>query len=98
LRLSRERRGEGPGQRGQQEAAVVADSGGPSRGEPVIKQSENLKYVSNQLGHSSISVTVDRYADHIGGERRAARRLGERLALSSGNDPADEDVNASTRS
>jgi hypothetical protein len=78
---------------------VVADSGGRSRGEPVIKQSENLKYVSNQLGHSSISVTVDRYADHhIGGERRAARRLEERLALSSGNDPADEDVNASTRS
>jgi integrase len=47
----------------------------------LISQGEDLKYVSQQLGHASISITVDRYGHVLKGERRAARRLEERLGL-----------------
>ena len=58
----------------------------------LITQGENLKYVSDQLGHASIKETADRYGDHLPRERRAAGRFEQRL-LSSGRNPADQDLN-----
>jgi integrase len=42
----------------------------------LIQNGENLKYISEQLGHSSIKVTVDIYGHLIpGGNRQAVDRL-----------------------
>jgi integrase len=47
----------------------------------LIAQGENLKYVSSQLGHSSITITVDRYGHLFRDEKRtAAGRLEAQLA------------------
>jgi integrase len=59
----------------------------------------NLKYISTQLGHASVQITADRYGHLFPDERRiAARRLETMLALPSGIHPAEQDVNAVTRS
>jgi integrase len=59
----------------------------------------NIKYISTQLGHASVQITVDRYGHLFPDERReAATRLEAMLSLqppsSSGNHPARQDVNA----
>lgn len=42
----------------------------------LIANNENLKYISEQLGHSSIKITVDTYGHLIpGGNRQAVDRL-----------------------
>ena len=42
----------------------------------LIAQGENLKYVQEQLGHASITITVDTYGHLIpGGNRQAVDRL-----------------------
>jgi integrase len=45
----------------------------------LIAQGENLKYVSSQLRHASIQITVDRYGHLLPEERTSARRLEARL-------------------
>jgi len=57
----------------------------------------NIKYISTQLGHASVMITVDRYAHLFPDEHRVAARRLEAM-LSSGIHPADQDVNAITRS
>ncbi len=55
----------------------------------LIAQSENIKYISSQLGHASVQITVDRYGHLFPDERRAAAgRLEQRLASS--RHPADQ--------
>jgi integrase len=47
----------------------------------LIAQGEDLKYVSSQLGHASITITVDRYGHLLPGQKRqAAARLERQLA------------------
>jgi integrase len=42
----------------------------------LIAQGENLKYIQEQLGHASITITVDTYGHLIpGGNRQAVDRL-----------------------
>jgi len=61
----------------------------------LIEQGENLKYISSQLGHASISITVDRYGHLFPDERRAAAgRFEERLASS--KHPADHAATVET--
>jgi integrase len=49
----------------------------------LIEQGENLKYISSQLGHASIGITVDVYGHLLPDERRAAAgRFEQRLASS----------------
>ncbi len=56
----------------------------------------NIKYISTQLGHASVMITVDRYGHLFPDEHRvAARRL---EAMLSGIHPANQDVNAVTGS
>jgi integrase len=44
---------------------------------------ENIKYISSQLGHGSVQITVDRYGHLFPDERRAAAgRFEARLASS----------------
>jgi integrase len=48
----------------------------------LIKQGESLVYVKDQMGHSSIKVTVDTYGHLVpGGNRQAVDRLDERVAI-----------------
>lgn len=57
----------------------------------------NIKYVSTQLGHASVQITVDRYGHLFPDERRvAARRLEELLSfpIPSSIHPAEQDGNA----
>ncbi len=47
----------------------------------LIANGENLKYIAEQLGHSSINVTVDTYGHLLpGGNKRAVDRLDEAMA------------------
>jgi integrase len=55
----------------------------------LITNGENIKYISSQLGHASVQITVDRYGHLFPDARRAAAgRLEERLASS--KNPADQ--------
>ena len=48
----------------------------------LIQQGESLAYVKEQMGHSSIKITVDTYGHLVpGGNRQAVDKLDERLAL-----------------
>jgi len=59
----------------------------------LIAQGENIKYISSQLGHASVAITVDRYGHLFPDERRAAAgRLEQRLASS--KNPAEQDVDS----
>lgn len=58
----------------------------------LIAQGENLKYISSQLGHASIQITLDRYGHLFPDEKRhAATRLEQQLVAAgpSSNDPAE---------
>jgi len=47
----------------------------------LIAQSENIKYISEQMGHGSIQITVDRYGHLFPSEKRQApARLEAQLA------------------
>jgi integrase len=62
----------------------------------LIAQGENVKYISAQLGHASVQITLDRYGHLFPDEKRnAATRLEERLraAVSSSSHPAEQDLN-----
>jgi integrase len=59
----------------------------------LIAQGENIKYISSQLGHASVQITVDRYGHLFPDERRAAAGRFERRLASSKN-PAEQDVDA----
>jgi hypothetical protein len=57
--------------------------------EVLIANGENIKYISSQLGHASVQITVDRYGHLFPDARRAAAgRFEERLASS--KNPADQ--------
>jgi len=48
----------------------------------LIEQGESLAYIRDQLGHSSIKVTVDTYGHLVpGGNRQAVDRLDERVKV-----------------
>src|SRR5262245_17333895 len=48
----------------------------------LIQQGEGLAYIRDQLGHSSIKVTVDIYGHLVpGGNRQAVDKLDERVAV-----------------
>ena len=50
----------------------------------LIANGENLKYISEQLGHASIAITVDTYGHLIpGGNRAAVDRLDNIVTASS---------------
>jgi integrase len=67
----------------------------PHRASLLIQQDESLAYVSRQLGHSSIQVTVDIYGHLIPGANRAAV---DRLdAAPTRNPDATETVSAHER-
>jgi integrase len=58
----------------------------------LVHQGENPKYVSSQLGHASIQITLDRYAHLYPDEKRtAASRLEAQIAAAvpSGSHPAE---------
>jgi integrase len=58
----------------------------------LIAQGENLKYISSQLGHASIQITLDRYGHLFPDEKRsAAHRLEQQLAgaVPSSSHPAE---------
>jgi Phage integrase family len=47
----------------------------------LISQGENIKYISTQLGHASVQITLDRYGHLFPDEKRtAASRLEAQLA------------------
>jgi hypothetical protein len=47
----------------------------------LIAQGENVKYISSQLGHASVQITIDRYGHLFPDEKRtAAARLEQQLA------------------
>jgi len=49
----------------------------------LIEQGESLAYIRDQLGHSSIKVTVDTYGHLVpGGNRQAVDKLDERVKQS----------------
>ena len=51
----------------------------------LIQQGESLAYIRDQLGHSSIQVTVDTYGHLVpGGNRQAVDKLDERVASDRG--------------
>jgi integrase len=59
----------------------------------LISQGENPKYISSQMGHSSIMITLDRYGHLFKDEKRtAADRLEQQLAAAvlSSSYPADQ--------
>jgi integrase len=59
----------------------------------LIAQGENIKYISSQLGHATVTITVDRYGHLFPDERRAAAgRFEQRLASS--KNPAEQDGTA----
>jgi integrase len=53
----------------------------------LIAQGENIKYISSQLGHASVQITIDRYG-HLFPDRKrtAAARLEEQFATAGGNE------------
>jgi len=54
----------------------------------LIAQGENIKYISTQLGHASIQITIDRYGHLFPNEKRtSAARLEQRLGLAFGLSP-----------
>jgi hypothetical protein len=53
----------------------------------LIQPGESLKYVSAQLGHTSIQITVDRYGHLLPEERTSARRLEARPFVGGGDGP-----------
>jgi integrase len=58
----------------------------------LITQNENIKFISTQLGHASVQITLDRYGHLFPSEKRtAATRLEAQLAaaLPSGSHPAE---------
>jgi integrase len=57
----------------------------------LIQNGESLAYVRDQLGHSSIQVTVDVYGDLVPGSNRAAV---DRLDDASNSIPAASDASA----
>jgi integrase len=51
----------------------------------LIAQGENVKYISSQLGHTSVQITIDRYGHLFPDEKRgAAARLEAQLAYARG--------------
>lgn len=60
----------------------------------LIANGENLKYIAEQLGHSSIKVTADTYGHLIpGGNRQAVDRLDTLPATVAGTNPRQEGQN-----
>jgi integrase len=58
----------------------------------MIRQGESLAYISAQMGHSSIQVTVDRYGHLVPGDnRRAVERLGAFLTEERGDSASRSD-------
>jgi integrase len=58
----------------------------------LIAQGENVKYISSQLGHASVKITLDRYGHLFPDEKRSsAARLEQQLASArpSSNHPAE---------
>src|SRR5437899_6482155 len=58
----------------------------------LIRQGENIKYISTQLGHASVQITLDRYGHLFPDEKRtAATRLEAQLTAAnpSGSHPAE---------
>jgi integrase len=48
----------------------------------LIQQGEGLPYIRDQLGHSSIKITVDTYGHLVpGGNRQAVDKLDERVVV-----------------
>ena len=48
----------------------------------LIQQGESLAYIKEQMGHSSIKVTVDTYGHLVpGGNRQAVDKLDERVSV-----------------
>jgi integrase len=55
----------------------------------LIQQGEGLPYIKEQMGHSSIKVTVDIYGHLVpGGNRQAVDKLDERVAVTEDKDAA----------
>jgi integrase len=55
----------------------------------LIEQGESLAYIRDQLGHSSIEVTVDTYGHLVpGGNRQAVDKLDERVSTRANQDAA----------
>ncbi len=55
----------------------------------LIQQGEGLAYIKEQMGHSSIKVTVDIYGHLVpGGNRQAVDKLDERVAVTEDKDAA----------
>jgi hypothetical protein len=55
----------------------------------LIRQGENIKYISSQLGHASVQITLDRYGHLFPNEKRtAAARFEAQLAAASSGHPA----------
>src|SRR6266550_9344102 len=56
----------------------------------LIEQGESLAYIRDQLGHSSIKVTVDTYGHLVpGGNRQAVDKLDERVKVNEGKEAAN---------
>jgi integrase len=56
----------------------------------LIEQGESLAYIRDQLGHSSIKVTVDTYGHLVpGGNRQAVDKLDERVTVSEEKEAAN---------
>src|SRR4030095_6690167 len=61
----------------------------------LIRQGENIKYISSQLGHASVQITLDRHGHLFPNEKRgAAMRFEAQLAAArpSSNHPAERDL------
>ena len=61
----------------------------------LIAQGENIKYISSQLGHASVQITLDRYGHLFPDKKRgAAMRFEAQLAAArpSSNHPAERDL------
>jgi integrase len=55
----------------------------------LIQQGEGLPYIRDQLGHSSIKITVDTYGHLVpGGNRQAVDKLDERVVVNGEKDAA----------
>ena len=55
----------------------------------LIQQGEGLPYIRDQLGHSSIQVTVDIYGHLVpGGNRQAVDKLDERVVVNADKETA----------
>src|SRR5262245_237538 len=55
----------------------------------LIEQGESLAYIRDQLGHSSIKITVDTYGHLVpGGNRQAVDKLDERVTVNADQEAA----------